>query len=340
MPTVRRELISGNSDGEVVVAGRLGAWLEERDPNGGLDTDKAAQFLVTRRPRLPLVGKITACKLYGGVEIETSLDPKQQPFLFDHAPDPETPWLPGVMATEALAEAAVVLAPGYHVAAVENVQMLSAFKFFRMEPRTLYLSAVVMTGSGNELIARATLRSVSQPAKQGLPPQVREHFIADVRLQPNAPSIDKVTFEPPALTSLDTGREDIYKVFFHGPAYQVLESAGVKQLEAVGMLPKQLPPDLAHEEPNGRAILMAPRLIESIFQAAAFWNIRQKGAMAFPLGLGSVTTYRDPDSANGKRLYAVVNTPDDGQSFDGRVVDDDGDVYVELRGYRTVARPG
>ncbi len=84
---------------------------------------------------------------------------------------------------------------------------------------------------------------------------------------------------------------------------------------------------------------MAPRLIESIFQAAAFWNVRQKGAMAFPLGVGSVTTYRDPKSANGKRLYAVVSTPDDGQTFDGRVVDDEGDVYVELRGYRTVARP-
>jgi hypothetical protein len=84
---------------------------------------------------------------------------------------------------------------------------------------------------------------------------------------------------------------------------------------------------------------MAPRLIESIFQAAAFWNIKQKGAMAFPLGIGSVTTYRPLESANGKRLYAVVSTPDEGQTFDGRVVDDEGEVYVELKGYRTVSRP-
>jgi hypothetical protein len=286
------------------------------------------------------VGKITACKLYGGVEIETTLDPKEQPFLYDHAPDPETPWLPGVMATEALAEAAVVLAPGYHVGAVENVQMMGAFKFFRMEPRTLHLSAVVTAGSGEELVARATLRSVTRPAREGLPAQVKEHFVANVRLQRNAPSVEKVTFEPPASSSLDTGREDIYKLFFHGPAYQVLESAGVRQVEAVGVLPQQLPPDVAHREPNGHAILMAPRLIESIFQAAAFWKVRQKGAMAFPLGLGSVTTYRSLESANDKRLYAVVSTPDDGQTFDGRVVDDEGDVYVELRGYRTVARPG
>ena len=66
VPTVRRELISGNATGEVVVAGRLGAWLEERDPNGGLDVEKASAYLAARKPRLPLVGKIVECKLYGG----------------------------------------------------------------------------------------------------------------------------------------------------------------------------------------------------------------------------------------------------------------------------------
>ncbi len=40
------------------------------------------------------------------------------------------------------------------------------------------------------------------------------------------------------------------------------------------------------------------------------------------------------------RVYAVVNTQDDGQTFDGRVVDEAGHVYVDLRNYRTVARPG
>jgi NAD(P)-dependent dehydrogenase (short-subunit alcohol dehydrogenase family) len=339
VPTVRRELVSGNGSGEIVVAGRLGAWLEERHPTGGLDLDRAAAFLASRQPGLPLVGKITACKLHDGIEIETTLDPKAQPFLYDHAPDPETPWLPGVMATEAMAEAALCLAPGYQVAAVENVTMLGAFKFFRMEPRTLRLSAVVSSGGAGELVVRTALRSVTQPPKEGLPAQIKEHFRGQVRLAKDAPSVEKVTFEPPAAASLDTCQDDIYRIFFHGPAYQVLECAGAERNQAVGILPKSLPADLAHAEPNGKSVLMAPRLIESIFQAAAFWNIKQKGAMAFPLGIGSVTTYRSLDSAGAKRLYAVVNTADEGQSFDGRVVDDEGDVYVELRGYKTVSRP-
>ncbi len=44
VPTIRRELTYGATRGEVLVAGRLGAWMEERDPSGGLDVDKAAQF--------------------------------------------------------------------------------------------------------------------------------------------------------------------------------------------------------------------------------------------------------------------------------------------------------
>jgi hypothetical protein len=41
VPTIRRELTYGATRGELVVAGRLGAWLDEKDPTGGLDVDEA-----------------------------------------------------------------------------------------------------------------------------------------------------------------------------------------------------------------------------------------------------------------------------------------------------------
>ena len=339
VPTVRRELVCGGA-GEVVVAGRLGAWLEERDATGGLDPAKAAAYLAARRPRLPMIGRVTATPLHGGVQVETTLDPKAQPFLYDHAPDEGTPWLPGVMATEALAEVAGLLVPGYSVAAVENVQMFGAFKFFRMEPRTLHLSAVITPAAGGELLARAWLRSVIVPPGGELPAQVKDHFVADVRLHPQARAAARVEFGPPAAGFLDTGAEQLYQVFFHGPAYQVLECAGLDHVEAIGLLPRQMPPDLAHASDAPYAALMAPRLIESCFQVAAFWSLKKKGAMALPLGFDSVTAYLPPEAANGHRLYAVVNTQDDGVTFDGRVVDETGHVYVDLRNYRTVARPG
>ncbi len=349
IPVVRRELLAGGQ-GEILVAGRLGAWLEEKDATGGLDGARAAAYLAESRPSLPMIGAIVGAGQYSDLQVETELDPRLQPFLHDHAPDAGTPWLPGVMATEALAEVASLLAPGYSVAAVENVQMLGALKFFHMEPRTLYISARVTTNGpadpaigGRELIAHAVLRSMSIPAKDGLPPQVKEHFVADVRLRPTALPERRVQFAPPAEQVLPIAGPDIYKVFFHGPAYRVVERAGVEPNTALGLVSQALPADIMSAEtgcPDGNATLMAPRLLESCFQVAALWSVRNKQAMAFPLGIETVTVHRQHGQADGQRLYALVNTGDDGQSFDGQVVDEEGRLYVDLRGYRTVTRPG
>ena len=353
VPTIRRELTYGGARGEIVVAGRLGAWLEERDPTGGLDPAKAAAALAARSPRLPMVGEIKAAKLYGGIEVETPLDPKVQPFLFDHMPDPETPWLPGVMATESLAEAASLLAPGYHIVAVENEEMMGAFKFFRLEPRTLYLNASIFAAAGNDLLAHVTLRSVTKPAKEGLPTQVKEHFAADVRLRKGEKGeggeggegtspLPDVDFAPPA--DLPITAEAVYKRFFHGPAYQVIERAMVAGNRAIGLFSAHLPPNTAGEvsgEVSGEGtspLRMAPRLVELCFQLAALWHQETHGAMAFPLGFRSVTAYRQEADATG-RLYGLVATEDAGETFDCRVVDEAGNVFVELNGYRTVARP-
>jgi hypothetical protein len=350
VPTVRRELTYGGTRGEVVVAGRLGAWMEEQDPTGGLDLARAAAHVASRQPGLPLVGEIKAAFLFGGIQIETRLDPRVQPFLYDHTPDAGTPWLPGVMAAEALAEASSALVPGYSVAAVENVRMLNAFKFFHMEPRTLHLSATITIaadsesgGAGRELVARAILRSVTAPAREGLPVQIKDHFSADVRLVPEPLPQQDIQFAPPPADTLATQAEDIYKVFFHGPAYRVLESATVDGRSAIGLIALDLPPDVVSDTTgshNGAGALMAPRLVESCFQAAALWSIHNKQAMAFPLGIGSVAVCRWPERTNGDRLYACVSTGDDGGTFDGYVVDGAGHVYVNLLGYRTVARPG
>jgi len=202
VPTIRRELTYGATRGEVLVAGRLGPWGEDLDPHGGLDPGKAAQAMQKLDPPRLMTGKLAAAKLFGGLEIETLLDPNQQPFLYDHAPDPGAPWLPGVMATEAFAQAASLLAPGYHVSAVENMQMLSAFKFHRMEPRTLHISAEISPDAGGDLIAHAVLRSVTEPTKPGLPIRVAEHFRADVRLRRDPASAQPFDFSAPDAGSL------------------------------------------------------------------------------------------------------------------------------------------
>ncbi|MCA9928732.1 MAG: polyketide synthase dehydratase domain-containing protein, partial [Anaerolineales bacterium] len=73
--------------------------------------------------------------------------------------------------------------------------------------------------------------------------------------------------------------------------------------------------------------------------AAALWTQEVKTAMGFPLGIGSVTAYRQPTEAAGSRLYALLQTTDDGETFDAQVVDEAGNVFVDLKGYRTISRP-
>jgi hypothetical protein len=98
-----------------------------------------------------------------------------------------------------------------------------------------------------------------------------------------------------------------------------------------------LPADTAQGEGDW---LMAPRLVEFCFQTAGIWEIKARNAMALPLAIGKVTAYRQLPEAAGNTLYAVLTAIDGGASFDARVVDESGQVYVTLENYRTVQLPG
>jgi len=52
-----------------------------------------------------------------------------------------------------------------------------------------------------------------------------------------------------------------------------------------------------------------------------------------------VIAYRQPEEAEGRRLYCIATTSDGGEHFDATVVDEAGNVFVTLEGYRTVGRP-
>jgi hypothetical protein len=203
-----------------------------------------------------------------------------------------------------------------------------------MQPRTLYLGAVV-TPNGDDLMAHTTLRSVTPAPKPNLPPQEKVHFTAQVRLSPNPIEPGTIEFTPPTVDHLNIGADQIYRIFFHGPAFKVIERACVEGKRAIGLIRVDLPPNAS---PAGAISIMAPRLIEACFQTAGVWKIVTQQQMALPLSIESVAAYRQMEDAPG-RLYAIVTTPD-GESFDAQVIDETGNVYVAVKSYRTVALPG
>jgi hypothetical protein len=205
------------------------------------------------------------------------------------------------------------------------------FKFYRNQPRTLYLSATFRPRCGGEVVAYTALRSITEPARPGLPVREERHFTADVRLARSPLAAPKAAHLPVWDDARVVDKAAIYKVYFHGPAYQVLDRVLLKGEQAIGVMCDALPPN---SHPAEVESLMAPRLIELCFQTAGIWEMEHHGVMALPLAIGSVTAYRQP-AQEGARLYALV-TVVGGASFDAQVVDKGGNVYVDLHGYRTV----
>jgi len=327
IPIIRRELTSSSFAGEIVEGLRLGILTKEWDETGGLDP-AAAPVL----PAGPMTGRLAAFRLHGGLLVETELDPKAQPFLFDHRID-GTAVLPGVMGIEAFAEAAVALLPGFRVVSVEDVDFLAPFKLYRDEPRSVFVEAVLRPAADAvvaecRLVGRRTLPGQAEP-------QETVHFRGRVRLERGeaAPEKFAAALEDPGAP---LGATDIYSVYFHGPAYQVLEGSWKNGSGVVGLFADPLPPNHVPDAPT----LVAPRLVELAFQTAGVYELGTAGRMGLPLRVERVRPVRPVESGAG-RLHAVVTpSPSGDGSFDARVVDADGNVHLVVEGYRTIELPG
>ncbi len=332
VPLIRRELTAGGTHGEIVIGQRLGVLLKEWDSTGGLDLEATQAAIEKDSPAHgPMIGSITGMSLYDGLTIETTLDPTMQPFLHDHQID-GTPVLPGVMGIEAFAEAARWMLPGWNVAALEDVSFHVPFKFYRNEPRTLTIQALFYPEHEAMVVDCRLLGR--RPLPNQAEPQVTTHFSARVRLTKQVP--ETLTGPAPGgpLGSIIEAA-DIYRIYFHGPAYQVLERAWREGDRIIGQLTENLP---NHHYPLEQPMLMSPRLIELCFQTAGLLEMSAQGRMGLPQHIHQVCVRRAPNGAE-RGLYAVITSNPEQESFDAEVVDASGNQYVHLSGYRTIAIP-
>ena len=121
---------------------------------------------------------------------------------------------------------------------------------------------------------------------------------------------------------------DIYRIYFHGPAYQVVERAWWDGDRMVGLMAKGLP---GNHHPSELPTLMAPRLIELCFQTAGLWEMGAQGRMGLPLHVHQVslsTARRMP--AEGSLLCRGHSRSGSGEAFDAEVVDAKGKPLLAL----------
>ncbi|MCK6559363.1 SDR family NAD(P)-dependent oxidoreductase [bacterium] len=331
IPVIRRELTAGATRGEVVIAQRLGMMLSEFDETGGLHAGPKSELSARLQSRGVMIGQVSGMGLYSGLTVNTTLDPTQQPFLHDHQIS-GTPVLPGVMGLEAMVEAALVLFPERHAIAVEEVNFLAPFKFYRNAPRTITVQ-VQYAAEQEEIVAQCRLLG-SRTLHGQSEPEVTTHFTARVRLAavPAAPA--KREKIDPAAAGARVAAADIYRLYFHGPAYQVLATAWRAGNEVIGQYAENLP---VNHVPETLATAAAPRLLELCFQTAGIWELASQARMGLPSQVTSIAFGRPAEGVKG-RLFAAVQRGEN-ETFEAQVVDDKGNVYLTLRGYRTMALP-
>jgi NAD(P)-dependent dehydrogenase (short-subunit alcohol dehydrogenase family)/acyl carrier protein/3-hydroxymyristoyl/3-hydroxydecanoyl-(acyl carrier protein) dehydratase len=338
-PLVYQELMHGHQSTEVVLAGKLGL-LEEagRKPEGGLDLEQANRALTEGNPRHVMLSRLTHYDADQWIWLEAELDPNQQPFLKDHAMN-GTPLLPGVMGIEGFSVAAQhitsVLGSSeqeLQVIGLEDVQFLTPLKFYRNEARRICWKAQIRP-EGQALTAYVSLES-EQVRWQG-EAEVQIHFRAKVHLSVVAPQPLQLEQVPHWNGQYTLSAEDVYRLYFHGPAFRVLQAV---QRSGEGLLARMNPtlPPLT-ETVN---LLTNPLLLELCLQTAGLWQAGATGALALPSAIGRLLFYASPK--NDVPVYAEVYPRYNVQgqlSFDARVLDESGQVYLEVRDYRTAELP-
>jgi NAD(P)-dependent dehydrogenase (short-subunit alcohol dehydrogenase family) len=338
---VYRELTAAPA-GEVLISGSLGALQRSESDAGMLDVDKAnAALRAGGDPIHVMLSRITGYTPQEGITLEVVLDPAQEPFLKDHARD-GVPLLPGVMGIEGFSVAAQNIASvvgsglegGFAIDHLEEIRFLAPFKFYGNKPRRAIWKARALR-EGADLVVSVSLQSTVE--RPGRPAEAMQHFAGRVYLKPVSSEEELPRVAPPEWNGAYTvGANDIYRLYFHGPAFQVLEGAQRCGDRVLGKMADSLPPLTSSSAP----LITSPMFLELALQTAGIWEAGATGVLALPTSIGRMNLHR-PAPAKGQ-IYADVlptTSADGGLSFNARVVDAEGNLYLELEDYRTAPLP-
>jgi hypothetical protein len=169
-------------------------------------------------------------------------------------------------------------------------------------------------------------------------PQRTVHFTGSVRLAPEPAAGEETTAATPAYAGRTITPDEVYRLYFHGPAYQVVASGWLQDGGAAGRFADHLPADRADTEVP---TVLSPRLEELCFQVAGLWEAGKEGRLALPAHVDRLTLHgRSGERENVAGMVALAHPAGEPGVFDCVVVDPDGHVVLRLEGYRTIALPG
>ena len=255
--------LAAKTDGEVVVAGRLGDFEPTEQPHPFLDRIEAGDGVAR-----------------GVREMSRSSDP----WVLDHAID-GVPVLPGVIGLECMAAVAAELAPDLAYHGARNVRFLAPVKLHRDAPTTLVVEARLV-GEGEVAAVLTSERRLATGRTQRT-----DHYEATLRFAVEGTAGDDLAGLPSVFLPDEVVQQDqIYRRFFHGPIFQVLQV--IFGVSADGLVGE------AHCDPSPLSsgpLITAPLVLEAAFQAAGLHRMMIEHTIGLPHEVSEVRLYRVPD---------------------------------------------
>lgn len=263
------------------------------------------------------------------VKVKVALSPSH-PLLNDHRID-RAAVLPGVGGMEIMRASAALIDPGAVDGSFEDVKFHSPLKIFKDQPFEADVEIVRMdtTNERTRYLGRISSWFVNPVGQRVGSPRLHHECKIVVGAADRTEPIKLDRWD----RSVWIGDRDIYKIFFHGPGFQFLDSV-LLQGDGPGVRFRY------HDTEHRSSMFadMVPGSIEAAFQAAAAFGIESRGIMTLPVGIGKAVVHqRSSIPMEGELSLNRVDNSEgtEGRTilvFDGVVKDFAGDVIISLHG--------
>jgi 3-hydroxymyristoyl/3-hydroxydecanoyl-(acyl carrier protein) dehydratase len=254
---------------------------------------------------------------------QKTLDIETDEYLCDHSIN-ETPVFPGVMGLEAFAQILYKFT-GELPKKLTNIEFKLPIKLYKNRPLDINLLAE----KSDKVISMMITSDFINPkgVKMG---ETRIHFTARY-------VDDDVKFSdillPKKKEKYKTVKDDIYKIYFHGPSFQVLDGIIESNRDfVIGVFKK---PSKRLTKTGDFRYIFHPMIIEAVFQTCGWRDLDIDSRMTLPHSIGEVKVIDNNEDPDKLYTYSVFKGFNEfGRSvYDGYAFDDEGRIWVELKNY-------
>jgi len=258
---------------------------------------------------------------------------EQDPYLLDHSIN-GTPYVPGVVGLETFAETSAIVT-GAPPKVLTNVRFAVPIKLLRNKPAEIKIKAA----AGPDGLEMRMESDFVSPKGLRLG-STRTHFKAVSAA--DAPSSWKDSMHPvlPKVKKYKADAQEIYKTYFHGPSFQVLD--GILSVEKNSVLAVFKRPSAPLWKNGQQKLVFHPLVFEALFQACGWRDIQFDRAMALPDAVGAAIVYdHEPQDPETLFLYGVFKgrTEDNRSLYDAWAFDAEFKLTAELHDYAMIPTP-